>query len=78
MILRWQVMQAALPGVQQWVAFYGVTSYVITQDTGCPPGDRFYGRFAVSSKTAGRPVNHIGVFETLEEAKNAAALRGVR
>ena len=70
--LRWNIMRAALPNVQQWGAKDGLVSYVITRDTGCRPDDQFYGRFAVSAKMAGSKMDDLGQYDTLKQAMAAA------
>jgi hypothetical protein len=65
-------MQAALPNVQQWGARDGVSTYVITCDTGCVKDDIYYGRFSVSVRFAGSRINTLGIHDTLEQAKAAA------
>jgi hypothetical protein len=70
--LRWQVMRAALPHVQQWGAVDGLATFIITRDAGCRPDDSFYNRFAVSAKLAGGKRLDLGVHDTLQAAKDKA------
>jgi len=71
--LVWKPMRAPMPEMQMWGARDGFVSYVVTRDVGCLPDDKFYGRYAASVRVLGSSAtDHLGVFDTLEQAKGAA------
>jgi hypothetical protein len=69
--LIWKPMRAPMPEMQQWGSVNLISSYVISCDRGCPPGDPYFGRFAASRKSDRGKVTYLGLYDTLEEAKEA-------